>query len=79
MRAIRHGPWSQHLNDALSKAVTPLAHLLGLERLPQNFPLIAYSVLGFTFIHLVVAPLLSPLVAPASYAKLQGKRARNNW
>lgn len=73
------GAATHAFNAALSKAITPFAHLLGLERLPQNFPSIAYSALGFTFIHLVAAPLLSRLVAPVSYAKLQGRRARNNW
>ncbi|KAI0819028.1 DUF887-domain-containing protein [Irpex lacteus] len=67
------------LNSFLSKAVAPIAMPLGLEHLPRNFPWIAYSALGFTFVHLVVAPYGSRWIAPVSYGKLQGKRARNNW
>ncbi|KAI0705937.1 DUF887-domain-containing protein [Cytidiella melzeri] len=67
------------LSSALSKLVTPMASLLGLEHLPQNFPNIAYSALGFTFVHIIAAPVLSRWIAPVSYAKLQGPRAKNNW
>jgi hypothetical protein len=67
------------LNSVLVKAATPMARLCGLENLPRNFPTIVYSALGFTFVHIVAAPLLSRRFAPVSYAKLQGRRAKNNW
>ncbi|KAI0341629.1 DUF887-domain-containing protein [Trametopsis cervina] len=67
------------LNSFLSRLAGPVARPLGLEQLPKNFPWIAYSALGFTLVHVVLAPAVSQWVAPVSYAKLQGRRAKNNW
>jgi hypothetical protein len=52
---------------------------LGLTKIPQFLPTLYLSFLGFTFVHLVLSPWLSPKVAPKSYAALKGKKARNNW
>lgn len=73
-RNVLHG-----LDNFLQKLVEPLARALELPHLPANFPLLAYSALGFTFVHVVVAPILSGIVAPKSYGALKGRRARNNW
>ncbi|EKM55071.1 uncharacterized protein PHACADRAFT_255411 [Phanerochaete carnosa HHB-10118-sp] len=63
----------------LQRLALPLARALDLPHLPPNFPLVAYSALGFTAIHVGVAPLLSRWLAPESYGKLKNRRARNNW
>lgn len=63
----------------LRRLVQPLARALDLPHLPANFPLIAYSALGFTAIHIGGAPLVSRWLAPESYGKLKNRRARNNW
>ncbi|TEB26657.1 DUF887-domain-containing protein [Coprinellus micaceus] len=52
---------------------------LGLTKIPRFLPTLYLSFLGFTFVHLVLSPWLSPKVAPKSYAALKGKKARNNW
>lgn len=67
------------VNSFLQKLSQPLAKALDLLHLPPNFPLLAYSALGFTVIHVGVAPLLSQWLAPESYGKLKNRRARNNW
>ena len=67
------------INAFLERLSEPLARVFDLPHLPANFPLLAYSALGFTVIHVGVAPLLSRWLAPESYGKLKGRRARNNW
>lgn len=67
------------VNGFLERLSLPLAKALGLPHLTSNFPLLAYSALGFTAIHVGIAPLMSRWLAPESYAKLKGRRARNNW
>ena len=69
----------KRMDDLLVALVEPLARELGLAHLPGRFPLLAYSALGFTFVHVVLAPLLSRWLAPVSYAKLKGRKGRNNW
>ncbi|GJF00569.1 TLC domain-containing protein [Phanerochaete sordida] len=63
----------------LQRLAQPLARGLDLPHLPPHFPLVAYSALGFTAVHVALAPLLSRWLAPESYGKLKGRRARNNW
>ena len=67
------------LNAYLEALAAPLAKALDLPHLAPNFPLLTYSALGFTAIHVGIAPVLSKWLAPESYAKLKGRRARNNW
>ncbi|KAF7793250.1 hypothetical protein EIP86_004360 [Pleurotus ostreatoroseus] len=67
------------LNAYLEALAAPLAKALDLPHLAPNFPLLTYSALGFTAIHVGIAPMLSKWLAPESYAKLKGRRARNNW
>ena len=75
------GPTSVlHSLDAFLESLSkPLANALNLPHLPARFPILAYSALGFTAIHVGIAPLLSRWIAPVSYGRLQGPRARNNW
>ena len=67
------------MNHLLERLSEPLARALDIPHLPPNFPLLAYSALGFTAVHVALAPLLSRGLAPASYGRLKGRRARNNW
>ena len=67
------------INSALAALCMPFARLFDLPHLRTSFPLLAWSALGFTFIHVVLSPLLSKWLAPESYGKLKGHRARNNW
>ena len=67
------------INSALAALSMPFARLFDLPHLRAYFPLLAWSALGFTAIHVLLSPLLSRWVAPVSYAKLKGHRARNNW
>ncbi len=67
------------LDAFLEALVAPLAKKLELTHFTTNFPLLAYAALGFTVIHVGIAPVLSKWLAPESYAKLKGRRARNNW
>ncbi|THH26604.1 hypothetical protein EUX98_g7588 [Antrodiella citrinella] len=57
----------------------PLAETWGLRHLPEHFSTLVYTVVFYTFLHVIVAPYLSPIVAPVAYAKLKGSRSRNNW
>ncbi|TFK30116.1 DUF887-domain-containing protein [Coprinopsis marcescibilis] len=52
---------------------------LGLEKLPPYLPVFYASLIGFTLVHLVLAPWLSAWLAPDSWNALKGKKARNNW
>jgi len=56
-----------------------LVETLGLSKLPQHLPTLLCSFVGFTFVHLVLSPVLSAKLAPESYGALKGQRARNNW
>lgn len=67
------------VNSFLERISYPLAKAFDLPHLTDNLPLLAYSALGFTAIHVGVAPLLSRWLAPQSYGRLKGRRARNNW
>ncbi|KIP08903.1 hypothetical protein PHLGIDRAFT_68644 [Phlebiopsis gigantea 11061_1 CR5-6] len=69
----------QAVNGFLERLALPLAKALDIPHFTPNFPLLAYSALGFTVIHVGIAPLLSRWLAPESYGKLKGRRARNNW
>ena len=72
-------PILHEINRAFTALSQPLAHALDLSHLPANFPLLAWSALGFTVIHVGIAPWASRRWAGASYGKLNGPRARNNW
>ncbi|KAK0228799.1 TLC domain-containing protein [Armillaria fumosa] len=50
----------------------------GLAALPPHLPTLLASLVFFTFVHLVVAPLASHAFFPETYSKM-GRRARNNW
>lgn len=70
------------LNDShafFRSLAQPLADKFGLPHLPDHFSTLVYAVVFYTLLHVVVAPLLSPVVAPVAYAKLKGRRGRNNW
>lgn len=69
----------QSVDGFLERLSQPLAKALDLPHLSPNFPMLTYSALGFTVIHVGIAPLLSRWLAPESYGKLKGRRARNNW
>ena len=56
-----------------------VAKWLGLPHLADHFSTLVYSALGFTVLHLVVAPGLSKVFASETYAKQRGRKARNNW
>jgi len=56
-----------------------IVETLGLTHLPPYLPTFWISLLGFTFVHLVLAPWASARVAPQSWHALKGKKARNNW
>lgn len=67
-------------SDAYLRALSvPFATKYGLVHLPDHFPLLVYTAVFYTFLHVVVAPVLSPIFAPVAYAKLKGRRGRNNW
>ncbi|KAH8106883.1 DUF887-domain-containing protein [Cristinia sonorae] len=67
-------------SDAFLRALAqPLASKFGLQYLPDHFPTLVYTALLYTVLHVIIAPWLSPIVAPVSYAKLKGRRGRNNW
>ncbi|TCD63548.1 hypothetical protein EIP91_005294 [Steccherinum ochraceum] len=67
-------------SDAFFRSLAqPIADQFGLKHLPDHFSTLAYTAFFYTFLHIVVAPTLSPIVAPVSYAKLKGRRGRNNW
>lgn len=71
---------SLHGLDAfLHKVATPIAKWFGLPHLIDHFPLVVYSALAFTLLHLVIAPGLSKILTPETYAKQRGRKARNNW
>ncbi|CDO77932.1 hypothetical protein BN946_scf184679.g11 [Trametes cinnabarina] len=57
----------------------PIARLLNLPHLPDHFPLLVYSFILFTSVHLVISPFLSARVFPISYGKLRSRRAVNQW
>ncbi|KAH6918382.1 TLC domain-containing protein [Coprinopsis sp. MPI-PUGE-AT-0042] len=56
-----------------------LVDTLGLTHLPPHLPVFYVSLLGFTLVHLVLAPLLSAKFAPQSWQALKGRKARNSW
>ncbi|EIW84922.1 DUF887-domain-containing protein [Coniophora puteana RWD-64-598 SS2] len=56
----------------------PLAAKSGLQKIPDYADVIVFSTLFFTFVHLVLSPLLSSALFPSSYAKA-GKRVQHNW
>ena len=57
----------------------PIAQKTGLTHLPDYAPTIAYSTLGYTILHLVLAPAFSKAVFPVTYKSLKGRKGRNNW
>ncbi|KAF6763948.1 TLC domain-containing protein [Ephemerocybe angulata] len=56
-----------------------LSETLGLTKIPDYLPTLYLSFLGFTLVHLVLAPWLSAKIAPQSWGALKGRKARNNW
>src|ERR1700712_5378840 len=62
----------------LQKATQPFADYFHLTTLPLHIHEVLGSFLGYTFINLVVAPILSRWLFPVQYGKLS--RARKiNW
>ncbi|KAH8117182.1 DUF887-domain-containing protein [Phellopilus nigrolimitatus] len=57
----------------------PLAHGLGLTKLPAHFPILVGSAVFFWAVHIAVAPALSSAFFPGSYGRLKTARDRNNW
>lgn len=51
---------------------------LGLKKLPPYLPTFVYAFLGFTFVHLVLAPWVSRRWFPVAYTS-KGRLARNTW
>lgn len=56
-----------------------LVDTLGLVHLPDYLPIFYLSLVGFTLVHLVLAPVLSAKLAAPSWHALKGRKARNNW
>lgn len=56
-----------------------LVETLGLTQLPPYLSIFYASLLGFTLVHLVLAPVLSAKFAPQSWQALKGRKARNSW
>lgn len=63
----------------LEEFITPFAETIGFVKLPEWFPTIIYSALGYTFLHLVASPYLSKKFTPQIYAGFKTRKARNNW
>jgi len=55
-----------------------LTEVLGLTKAPEYLPTFFWAVVGFTFVHLIIAPLITRRWFPFAY---DGKTriARNNW
>jgi len=55
-----------------------LTQVLGLTKAPEYLPTFFWAVVGFTFVHLIIAPLITRRWFPFAY---DGKTriARNNW
>jgi len=62
---------------ALSKASEPLAKLLAFPTLPLHIHEVLASALFYTFVQMVVSPILSNWLVPQHYPKSRGKRI--NW
>jgi hypothetical protein len=57
-----------------------IADTLGLTKLPAHLFTFGISFIGFTLVHLVLAPLGSKKWFPVAYgSNLESARARNNW
>ncbi|KIY69101.1 DUF887-domain-containing protein [Cylindrobasidium torrendii FP15055 ss-10] len=69
---------SMEMTATLIGPLTRVALRLGLIRLPENLHHILASVLFFSVIHLVVAPVVSMTFFKDVYGKM-GSEARNNW
>jgi len=67
------------VDASLEEFITPFATTIGFVKLPEWFPTIIYSALGYTFLHLVASPYLSKKFTPEIYAGFKTKRQRNNW
>ncbi|KAK1757709.1 topoisomerase I damage affected protein 4 [Echria macrotheca] len=63
--------------EALSKAVQPWADRYNLPVLPLHVHEVLGAALFYTFIHLVVSPLVSNAFFPQYYPRARGKKA--NW
>ncbi|KAI0807957.1 DUF887-domain-containing protein [Fomes fomentarius] len=68
-------PFSHFLRTVAS----PVARVLGLPHLTDNFPTLFYAFLAFTALHLYISPFLSARIFPISYGKLRSPRAVNQW
>ncbi|EGN95539.1 hypothetical protein SERLA73DRAFT_186601 [Serpula lacrymans var. lacrymans S7.3] len=56
----------------------PLADITGVPNISQHADVILVSCLCFTFVRLVLSPILSTVFFPISYGQT-GKRAKHNW
>ncbi len=63
----------------LRAVASPVARVLGLPHLTDNFPTLFYAFLAFTALHLYISPFLSARIFPISYGKLRSPRAVNQW
>lgn len=62
----------------LSKAVQPLADVLKFTTLPLHIHEVLGSFLGYTFINLYLAPVVSSWLFPEKYNKLSAEK-KINW
>jgi hypothetical protein len=62
----------------LSKAVQPLADYLHFTTLPLHIHEVLGSFLGYTFINIVLAPIISSWLFPVRYNKLSAEK-KINW
>ena len=62
----------------LSQAVQPVTDYIGFTTLPLHIHEVLGSFLGYTFINIVVAPLVSQWLFPVGYRKLSPER-KINW
>jgi hypothetical protein len=66
------------MGDSFRQASVSLARLLNLKKFPDNASTIVVSFMFFTGVHLVVAPLLSSWLFPASFGQMK-RRQKNQW
>jgi hypothetical protein len=73
-----HDPFPFPPSPWLSKAIQPFADYFHFTTLPLHIHEVLGSFLGYTFINIVVAPILSKWLFPVRYTKLSPEK-KINW
>lgn len=73
-----HDPFPIPPSPWLSKAIQPFADYMHFTTLPLHIHEVLGSFLGYTFINLVVAPVVSRWLFPVRYNKLSAEK-KINW